>query len=80
MVMNPITLMSPEQQKMLSEVQKYTKDIKAVITREGDNSLTVILETNNPQAQPYLKQVRDSLISSVATTLYTFFNVTGRVE
>lgn len=73
-------MLNPEQQKLLAEVQKYTKDINATIKREGENSFSVILNTNNPQAQPYLSQIRNSLISSVAQTLYTFFNVQGRVE
>jgi len=80
MVMNPMTMMTPEQQRLLTEVQKYTKDIKAIIKREGNNGLTVILSTNNPQAEPYLSQIRGSLISSLATTLWTFFGITGRVE
>ena len=80
MVMNPMTMMSEEQQKMLGEVQKYTKDIKAVIHKEGNNTLILILNTNNPQAEPYLPQIRESLVSSIAQTLYTFFGITGEVE
>lgn len=80
MAMNPLTMMSQEQQKMLEEVQKFTKDIKAVIKKEGNNSLTLILNTNNTEAEQYLPQIRDSLTNSIAQTLYTFFNITGRVE
>ena len=80
MVMNPMTMMSEEQQKMLGEVQKYTKDIKAVIHKEGNNTLILILNTNNSQAEPYLPQIRESLVSSIAQTLYTFFNIQGHVE
>lgn len=80
MVMDPRTMLSPEQQKLLSEMQKFTTDIKAVVRKEGGNSLTVTLNTNNPQAEPYLPQIRDSLIASVAQTLYTLFNIAGSVE
>ncbi len=79
MAMNPLTMMSEEQQKMLAEVQKFTKDIKAVVHKEGDNSFTVTLNTNNPKAQEYLPQIRESMISSLAQTLYTFFNIKGSV-
>lgn len=80
MVVNPIAMLSPEQQKLLTEVQKYTKDIFAVIKKEGDNSFSITLNTNNPQAESYLPQIRDSLINSMAQTLYTFFNIQGRIE
>lgn len=80
MVMSPMSMMTPEQQRLLTEVQKYTKDIHALIKRDGNNSLTVILNTTNPLAEPYLSQIRNSLISSLATTLYTFFNIQGHVE
>lgn len=80
MVMSPLSMMSEEQQKMLAEVQKFTKDIKAVVKKEGDNSFAVILDTKNEQAQQYLPQIRNSLINSIATTLYTFFNITGKIE
>lgn len=80
MVMNPLQMMSPEQQKLLVEVQKFTKDIKAVIHKEGDNSFTVTLNTDNPEAQQYLPQIQNSMINSLAQTLYTFFNITGTVE
>lgn len=80
MVMNPLAMMSEEQQRMLQEVQKFTKDIKAVVHKEGGNSFTVTLNTNNPEAQQYLPQIRESMINSLAQTLYTFFNITGRVE
>jgi len=80
MVMNPLAMLSQDQQKMLTEVQKFTKDIKAVVKREGSNGFSVTLNTNTPQAEPYLPQIRESLINSIAQTLYTFFNITGRVE
>ena len=80
MVMNPLSMMSPEQQKLLTEVQKFTKDIKAVIKKEEDSGFTVILNTNNPQAKQYLPQIRESMINSLAQTLYTFFGITGKVE
>lgn len=80
MVFNPLSMMSEEQQKMLAEVQKYTKDIKAVVKKEGDNSFAVILDTKNEQAKEYLPQIRDSLINSIAQTLYTFFNIAGKIE
>ena len=79
MVMNPLAMMSEEQQKMLQEVQKFTTDIKATVKKEG-NGFTLILDTNNPQAEQYLSQIRDSVISSMAQTLYTLFNIQGRVE
>lgn len=80
MVMNPLTMLNPEQVKMLEEVQKFTKDIKAVIKKEGDSGFTVILNTDNDQAKQYLPQIRESMINSLAQTLYTFFNITGKVE
>lgn len=80
MVMNPLQMLSPDQQKMLQEVQKYTKDIRATVHKEGDNSFTVTLNTDNPEAQQYLPQIRESMINSLAQTLYTFFNIKGRVE
>lgn len=80
MVMNPLAMLNPEQQKMLQEVQKFTKDIKAVVKKEGDSSFTVTLNSENPQAQQYLPQIRESMINSLAQTLYTFFNITGRLE
>ncbi len=80
MAMNPMQMLNPEQAKMLAEVQKYTKYIKAVITKKGDNTLTLILETDNPEAEQYLPQIRESLINSLAQTLYTFFDVQGRIE
>lgn len=80
MVMNPLAMLSPEQQRLLTEVQKFTKDIKAVVKKEGDNSFSITLHTNNPQAEPYLSQIRNSLINSTAQTLYTFFNISGKVE
>ena len=79
MAMNPMTMLSEEQQRMLQEVQKYTKDIKAVVKKEGDSSFTVTLNTNNSEAEQYLPQIRASLISSIAQTLYTFFNIQGHV-
>jgi len=80
MAMNPLTMLNPEQAKMLQDVQKYTKDIKCVVKKEGDNVLTITLNTKNPQAEQYLPQIRDSLIKSIAQTLYTFFNIQGRIE
>lgn len=80
MVMNPLQMLNPEQQKLLEEVQKYTKDVKAVIKKEGENSFTVTLITDNPEAQQYLSQIRKSMITSLAQTLYTFFGITGRIE
>lgn len=80
MVMNPLAMMSEEQQKMLAEVQKFTKDIKCVVKKEGDNSFTVTLNTDNAQAKEYLPQIRTSMITSLAQTLYTFFGITGKVE
>lgn len=80
MVMNPLAMMSEEQQEMLAKVQKFTKDIKAVVHKEGSNGFTVTLSTKNPQAEQYLSQIRASMINSLAQTLYTFFNITGRVE
>ena len=80
MVMNPLAMLNPEQQKMLEEVQKYTKDIHAIIKREGANSFTVTLNTDNAQARQYLPQIRGSLITSLAQTLYTFYDIQGRIE
>lgn len=79
MVMNPLAMLNPEQQKMLEEVQKFTTDIKAVVKKEG-NGFSVTLNTDNPEAEQYLPQIRDSMINSLAQTLYTFFNITGKVE
>lgn len=79
MVMNPLAMMSDEQQKMLGEVQKFTKDIKAIIKKEGDNSFTVTLNTKNEQARQYLPQIRESMIGSLAQMLYTLFGITGKV-
>lgn len=80
MVMNPLAMLSPEQQKVLVEVQKFTKDIKAVVKKEGDDIFIVSLNTDNAEAQQYLPQIRTSLINSIAQTLYTFFGIQGRVE
>ncbi len=80
MVFNPLSMLNPEQAKMLEEVQKFTKDIKTVIKKEGDNSFTVTLITDNEEAKQYLSQIRGSMISSLAQTLYTFFGVTGKIE
>lgn len=80
MVFNPLTMMSENQRKLLLEVQKFTKDINAVIHKEGDNSFSVTLNTDNDQAKQYLPQIRESMINSLAQTLYTFFNITGKVE
>lgn len=80
MVMNPLQMLSPEQQKTLQEVQRFTAYIKAVVRKEGNNGLSIILNTENPDAEQYLPRIRDSLINSIAQTLYTFFNITGRVE
>ncbi len=80
MVMNPLTMLNPDQQKLLQEVQKFTKDIIAVIHKEGDNSFTVTLNTENSEAQQYLPQIRGSMINSLAQTLYTFFNITGKID
>jgi len=80
MVMNPMSMMSEEQQKMLGEVQKFTKDIQAVVKKEGDNSFTLTINTDNAEAKPYLSQIRESIINSLAQTLYTFFNITGKIE
>ena len=80
MAMNPLTMLNPEQAKMLEEVQKFTKDIKCVVKKEGGSCFTVTLNTNNPQAEEYLPQIQNSLINSLAQTLYTFFNIQGRVE
>lgn len=79
MVINPIAMLSPEQQKFLVEVQKFTKDIMAVVRWEG-NTTTVTLSTSNPQAESYLPQIQQALISSIAQTLYVMFGVKGRVE
>lgn len=76
---NPLTMLSAEQQQFLKEVQKFTKDIKAVIHKEG-SSLTFTLLTSNPQAEQYLPQIRDAMVGSIAQTLYTLFNITGKVE
>lgn len=79
MTMNPLAMLNPEQQKLLEEVQKYTKDVKAVVKKEGSNSFTVTLNSDNPEAQQYLPQIRQSMITSLAQTLYTFFNIKGSV-
>ena len=73
-------MLSSEQAKFLTEVQKFTKDIRAIVHKNGTIGLTITLMTDNPQAEQYLPQIRDSLISSMAQTLYTFFNIQGRVE
>jgi len=80
MAMNPMTMLNPEQQKMLVEVQKYTKDIKATIKKEGGNSFILTLNTTNPEAQRYLPQIRESMINSLAQSLYTLFGIQGRIE
>ena len=80
MVMNPIAMLSPEQQKFLTEVQKFTKDIHATVVKRDGNGITVTLTASNPQAEPYLPQIQNALISSIAQMLYTMFNIQGRVE
>ena len=80
MVMNPLAMLNPEQQELLQKLQKFTKDINCTVHKEGSNSFTVTLITNNLEAQQYLPQIRNSLITSLAQTLYTFFNIQGRVE
>ena len=80
MAMNPMLMLGPEQQKMLAEVQKFTTNIKAIVKKHGNNGFTVTLDTNNKEAEQYLPQIRESLISSIAQTLYTFFNIQGKIE
>lgn len=80
MAFNPLSMLNPEQQKLLEEVQKFTKDIKATVKKEGGNSFTVTLNTENTEAQQYLPQIRESMITSLAQTLYTFFGITGKIE
>lgn len=80
MAMNPMTMFSEEQQKMLAEVQKFTTDIHAVIKKEGEGNFIVVLNTTNPEAQQYLPQIRVAMINSLASTLYTLFNIQGHIE
>ena len=79
MVFNPISMLTQEQQKFLQEVQKFTSYINVVIHKR-DDSFEVTFSTENPQAKPYLSQFRDSTITSLAHTLYTFFNIVGKVK
>ena len=79
MAFNPMSMLNPEQQKLLAEAQKFTKDIKCVVHKEGESKFTVTLNTNSAEARQYLPQIRGSMINSLAQTLYTFFGITGSV-
>ena len=63
---------------LTTEKEEYEGTIP--IKKEGDSSFTLTLGTNNAEAEPYLQQIRGSLITSLATTLWTFFGITGRIE
>lgn len=79
MVMNPMQMLSPKQQKLLQQVQQYTKDIKAVVI-QTPGEITVRLETVNKEAEKFIPQIQDGIINSIAQSLHIMFNIEGRVE
>lgn len=76
---DPMGMLSGEQQQFLQEVQKFTKDINAVIKRDG-KSITVLLNTTNTNAEQYLPRIQDAVINSLAQSLYMLFNIKGRIQ
>lgn len=79
MSMDPLSLLSPKQQKFLANVQQYTKDIKAVII-QSPGEISVRLETENSEAAKFVPQIESGIINSVAQTLHLMFNIVGKIE
>jgi len=79
MVLNPMGMLSKEQQAQLVEIQKYTKFITAKIVQEG-NTLTITLNTDNLEAVKGIPQIQAAMIDSVASCLFSLFQIQGTVK
>jgi len=79
MVMNPLAMLNPKQQKLLQEVQQYTQDISAVVTI-GDDGVKLVLKAKGSEAQKFVPQIYNATVESVAQTLDMMFNIKGKIE
>lgn len=67
-----------EQQQQIENLQETTKFIKAEVHTEGD-TVSIKLLTDNEQAKAAIPQLQKAMVTSIATTLYQFFGVEGKI-
>ena len=78
-MVSPMSMMTPEQMKMVAQIQAHTNSIKALVVRRK-GVLTVTLSTQEDEAKEYIPQVQDALIKSIAQSLQVLFGITGTIE
>jgi len=75
-MINPMAFMTPQQQEMLKRIQGVSQNIRAQV-KTADNQLQVWLTTDDPEAAKLLPQIQELLVSSIASSLYQLFNISG---
>lgn len=71
--------MMPDPEKM-AQVQKVTSKISAVIEVDSaKRSLTLTMESKDPEASNAIGGLLDQLATGLATQLQSFFNIKGEI-
>lgn len=78
-MVNPMSMMTPEQLKMVAQIQEHTNSIKALVVRHK-GVITITLSTQSEEAKEYIPQVQEALIKSIAQSLQVLFGITGTIE
>jgi len=75
-MVNPMAFMTPQQLEMLKKVQAVSQNIRAQV-KTSDNQLQVWLTTDDPEATKLIPQIQEALVSSISSSLYQMFNISG---
>ena len=72
------TFATPKQREALQQMKGFTKSVTATISKKKDG-VSVILKTDDAQAQQVLPQISEALVNSIGQTLGSFFEITGEI-
>jgi len=77
-MINPMSMLSPKQAEQITAIQTVSHKIQAEIATT-DNGMTLRLLTEDPEAAKLIPQIRELVVNGCATSLYQFFNITGKM-
>lgn len=76
-MINPFSLLNPNQMDTLQKIQQVSRNIKVEIAT-SDRELALKFITEDAQAAELIPSIQEALVTSVANTLYQMFNIGGK--